>query len=109
MLILIPVSFSCSFKNVIIDIPIANIIAVVAVFDNHAEAIAVTKPKANKMREGLRADPFDRQYAKGKFPVELVIENPTGKNKRADKQEDQRIAEWPENLLRRGDTQHDTK
>ena len=36
-----------------IDSPIANIIAVVAVLEIQAERNAVTPPKANKIREGL--------------------------------------------------------
>src|SRR5215203_6030966 len=47
-----PDSFSCLNKNVMIDIPIANIIAVVAVLEIHAEIKAVTAPKANKILEG---------------------------------------------------------
>ena len=35
-----------------IDIPMANIIAVVAVLEIHAEIKAVTAPKANKIRLG---------------------------------------------------------
>src|SRR5262245_49082480 len=41
-----------SYRNLRIDSPIASIIAVVAVFEIHAEMNAVTAPNANRIRPG---------------------------------------------------------
>ena len=61
-----------------IDMAIANIMAVVAALAIQAEMNAVTAPNATRIRPGPGADPGQRQDAKRQPAVEAVEEDGPG-------------------------------
>jgi hypothetical protein len=82
-----------------IDIPMANIIAVVAVLEIHAGNKRRDRAESNKIREGRAPIHFQRQHAVSETLVQIVQKNRPRENKRADKQKHQRIGERRENRL----------
>ena len=82
--------------------PIPYIIAVVAVFEIHAEIAAVTAPTATRIRVGRAPTQRRPKHRVGDAPVETVQEDGAREDERADEEKDQRVGEGGEDVLRRG-------
>ena len=83
------------------DIPMPNIIAVVAVLEIHAEIKAVDGAEGEQDPRRPSPDPRQRQHGVREAPVEPVQEDGAREDERADEEKHQRVGERREHLLRR--------
>ena len=89
-----------------IDRPIANIIAVVAVLEIHAEMSAVARAEGEQDAARAWRRPREATTPRRRAAVEAVEEDRPGEDERADEEEHQRVGERREDVLRGRDAEH---